>query len=117
MNTNGSGQVGYPLPEEETGWGSQTRWSPNGGKILVYSDDWSNVWTVNADGSGGMVVLGGDYRHAGWSRDGTRVVASSGDGPCAGFDIVVKNAGGGGNQDLNPCNYFASDWPAWRPKP
>jgi Tol biopolymer transport system component len=117
MNTNGTGQVGYPLPDEEVALADRVRWSPDGAKLLVYSDTWSDVWTINDDGTGAVILLGIDIRHAGWSANGTRVVASSGDGPCAGTDIVVVNATGGGYHDLSPCDNFSADWPAWRPKP
>jgi Tol biopolymer transport system component len=116
MSTDGTGQIEFPLPDDQVfPMPTAVRWSPSGGKILAWGG--TGVWTVNADGSGGSVVFPMDTFHPAWSRDGSRVVASWGDGACPGLDLVVVQADGSGLQDLSPCDESTVRWAAWRPKP
>lgn len=65
------------------------KWSPDGGKILFWSDRSGSKehWTMNADGSNAAQLTdgGGGYHEADWSPDGTRIV----------FRRVLPGSGGG----------------------
>ena len=117
MNADGTGQVAYPLSQgSRPAYIRQTRWSPNGAKLLLSTSSCcGDVWTINADGTGAVMISSMDYLRASWSPDGARVVMSSGD-VCGGWDLVTKGAEGGGYAVLTPCDdYDSADWAAWRP--
>lgn len=92
------------------------KWSPNGGKILFWSDrsGTKEIYTMNPDGSGVVRLTdGGDgYHEAHWSPDGSRIVFRrvTGDGG----DIWTMNADGTGARELYAAPRMQSD-PQWSP--
>jgi Tol biopolymer transport system component len=112
-------------------------WSPDGSRILFEStlapdgsngpQGSSNIWTMNADGSGATALTGLNVAGAGsgvWSADGTRIAYISD----RGFDgrdvpdaddpvgnLWVMQADGAGSVALTKITKADSNPPAWKP--
>lgn len=92
------------------------RWSPDGGKILFWSDrsGTKELYTMSPDGSAVVRVTdgGNGYHEGDWSPDGSRIVFRrvTGDGG----DIWTMNADGTGAALLYAGDRMDSD-PRWSP--
>ena len=93
---------------------------PIGTELLtgrIVFDDFEDVFTLNADGSGLRTVAGraGAEFDGGWSPDGSRIVyRDSRRGVNEDDEIFVMAADGSGAQNLT--NHPANDWgPDWSP--
>lgn len=91
----------------------------------------SNIWTIKSDGSGWTAITqlsgaayGADSLFPQWSRDGSKIVYSSGraldgtDNAAAGgaINIWVTNADGSGATPLTQLTVYAPCWaPVWSP--
>src|SRR4051794_25717103 len=94
-----------PVPLPSNLRAGQAAWSPDGSRIAFRGgpDGDSEVWVVNADGSGLTKLtdtpnVSGDNRFSsqpGWSPDGTRIVFRS-DREDGDADVWAMNADGGG---------------------
>lgn len=79
-------------------------WSPDGNRILFWSDRTGvkQLWVVNSDGSSAVRLTdgGGEHHEGDWSPDGSRIVFRRvGEGD-AGGDLWVMNADGTGQERL-----------------
>jgi Tol biopolymer transport system component len=98
------------------GVSAKPRWSPDGSKILFWSDrsGTKEIYTMNGDGSGVSRLTdgAGGYHEGDWSPDGSRIVFRrvTGDGG----DIWTMNANGTGAAVLYAGDRMDSD-PHWSP--
>lgn len=82
-------------------------WSPDGTKLAVSTS--SEIYTVNADGTGYFKVKDGYYGSPRWSPDGTLILASTGGNLYsmqpngASYQLLVANAG---NASFSPDMYW-----------
>ena len=99
---------------------SNADWSPDGSTIVFAKDD-SQVWVMNADGTGQTnltFLSASDDWDAEWSPDGSTLAFESTRADGFGFgniEIIVMDATDGSGQ-TNVSNNPAFDaWPAWSP--
>jgi len=120
VNTDGTGLKTLAGGRD---WAQCPSWSPDGKKIAYYvSDSWrdnSEVWVMNADGSG-KVQLTERRVHGGrvqrniwpsWSPDGTQIVFTD-NSEGARDGLYVMNADGSGARRLTRTP-IADYWPTW----
>jgi Tol biopolymer transport system component len=120
VNTDGTGLKTLAGGRD---WAHCPSWSPDGKKIAYYvSDSWrdnSEVWVMNADGSG-KVQLTERRVHGGrvqrniwpsWSPDGTQIVFTD-NSEGARDGLYVMNADGSGVRRVTRTP-IADYWPTW----
>jgi Tol biopolymer transport system component len=120
INPDGSGATNLT---NGAGKNSGPEWSPDGKRIVFYSDrDGNNeIYVMNADGSAPTRLTNDplDDRTPSWSPDGQKIVFSStrGDGqtPYYNWDIYTMNPDGSNVARLIDFPSFAL-WPVWSPK-
>ncbi|HEU0249068.1 MAG TPA: hypothetical protein VFR38_18475 [Gaiellaceae bacterium] len=114
MNADGSG-LRRLTRNDGAGWAWFPIWSPNGRKIAFnrvqpppkppYRKGWkSEVWVMNADGSGQRRLAPG-FPSA-WSPDGQKIAFTGVDNP----GMYVMNADGSGQRRLNTANFGSATW-------
>jgi Tol biopolymer transport system component len=114
MNADGSG-LRRLTRNDGAGWASSPIWSPNGRKIAFnrvqpppkppYRKGWkSEVWVMNADGSGQLRLARG-FPSA-WSPDGQKIAFTGVDKP----GMYVTNADGSGQRRLGTANFGSATW-------
>jgi len=112
MDSDGSD----PTSLVETHYGEECEWSPDGTKIVFYESPSDEVYVVNADGSGRLLLIS-DKALDGqpvWSPDGKKVAfASDRDGD---YDIYTMDADG---SDVAQVTDLPGDerFPDWQPLP
>jgi Tol biopolymer transport system component len=114
MNADGRG-LRRLTRNDGPGWAIFPMWSPNGRKIAFhrvqppakrpYSKGWtSEVWVMNADGSGQRRLARG-FPSA-WSHDGRKIAFTGLSEP----GMYVMNADGSGQRRLSTANYDGVTW-------
>jgi Tol biopolymer transport system component len=114
MNADGSA-LRRLTRNDGAGWAAAPIWSPNGRKIAFnqvrpplkppYRKGWkSEVWVMNADGSGQRRLARG-FPSA-WSPDGRKIAFTGVDKP----GMYVMNADGSGQRRLNTANFGRATW-------
>ncbi len=85
-------------------------WSPDGARI-AFTDDDSNLWVMDGDGSNAHQVLGQATDGPDWSPDGSRILFTNDDG-----NLFVVDADGSGLQQLTAFGpgFLARD-ASWSP--
>lgn len=103
----------------DTGYDSDARWSPDGGRIVFHSDrdlgeGQTQVYVMHADGSGVRRLTSGAATNGypAWSPDGTRIVYTSERN--GNRDLRLVGADGSGDRPLTRHPAFDGD-PAWSP--
>jgi hypothetical protein len=95
------------------GFDIEPAWSPEGGKI-AFSREESQIWSMNADGSGQVQLTGGAWKDSepAWSPDGTTIAfTSTRDGDA---EIFVMGADGSGETQITTNGVSDRD-PNWSP--
>jgi len=111
VNADGSGLT--PLVQDPA-WEEHPSWSPDGRRIAFtkarsFHGDGSNVWVMNANGSGQVKVTRNGGFSPSWSPDGKRIVFASG-------GIWVVSPDGSGLKRVTRPQAEGDDWsPAWAP--
>jgi len=129
MNADGSGATPLTRLTTTSGQGTlELAWSPDGRKIAfssnraldgsdaVNTNQTSNIWVVNTDGTGAIPLTRYTVNSAGasspvWSRDGSKIAFNSGgaldgsDTPFTAFNTWVMNADG---SSAAPLTRFAA---------
>jgi TolB protein len=95
VSSDGSNRIQLTDAALAGGESIDPEWSPDGSKIVFYSDrnGQFDIWVMDADGSNPIALTDtGDNAFPSWSPDGTQIVfASNRDGN---FEIYVMNADG-----------------------
>jgi TolB protein len=117
-NADGSGvqAVRYQEPFYYDVWAPT--WSPDGGRILMWSQWAGRGFTlINTDGSGArkLSLASRDYRRGVWSAQGSRIVFERGSLNDGISDLYIAKANGSGIIRLT-TDGKSSD-AAWRPRP
>ncbi|MGE3272901.1 MAG: TolB family protein [Chloroflexota bacterium] len=118
MNTDGTNEIRV-TPEGVSVGASSPSWSPDSSRlaIAVYGDEETNIWVVNADGSGGVPLTAGRGRSEfpSWSPDGRKIafIRERANRPTA---IYVMNADGTGEIQVTPDDEGVERYaPSWSP--
>jgi Tol biopolymer transport system component len=119
MNADGSAQT--PLTDQTGDDKTSPSWSPDGSKIVYmysYSVRASDIWTVNADGTGEFNVTGGANPGGGgdntspvWSPDGLRIAFVFGFGSgTPEVRVIAVNGSGLRTRVDGRLSSYAPDW-------
>ena len=115
INANGTGAHQVTTdPQSVANQDRQPTWSPDGSKIVFVRGSPSDLFVMNAGGTGGSTNLTAAFTpsaiHPAWSPLGDKIAFSNGG------NIFVMNADGSGTPlQITPTGGQAKDTPSWSP--
>lgn len=88
-------------------------WSPGGEQIAVDRD--SQLWVLNADGTGGEQIIEADIRFVSWSPDGRSIAYQAMSSDPALWDLWIVAPDGSGARNVTDDSAWSEENPDWSP--